>query len=69
MSTTIKIGTNSICPNCETTPQTSECTTCFICKDVFHAVCGKLEDGKLGTKTMVKAFVFDFNEIKLQIPM
>ena len=57
MAASVKIGTNSICPGCETVPQSSECTKCFICKSQYHAVCETLGDKILGTKTMVKSFV------------
>ena len=57
MASSVKIGTNSVCPGCETVPQSSECTTCFICKSHYHAVCETLGDKTLGTKTMVKSFV------------
>lgn len=60
MALSIKIGQNSVCPTCNSTPNRQECTQCTICKSVFHAWCvEKSAEENYGTKTMIKSFNLD----------
>ena len=56
MSVTMKIGENSICCGCNTTPIQERCVQCFTCKVLFHAIC-QGTDAVLGSKTLVKTFL------------
>jgi hypothetical protein len=56
MSATVKIGDESVCPGCETTPIQEHIVQCYICKLHYHAVCEGANEVKLGSATMVKTF-------------
>ena len=58
MSVLFKVGDDSICPSCETSPSQGEFVQCFTCKPVFHAICKKtVSETKLGSNTLVKTFL------------
>ena len=53
----VKLGDNSICTTCDTTPSQDQCVQCFTCKLWFHAHCVAVDnESSLATKTMVRTF-------------
>ena len=53
MSEIIKIGQDSKCAGCTSTPQQDQCTECSICKSVFHGYCEEVaKEDQLGNENI-----------------